>query len=107
MPFVAAEQFVGPLTDQRHLNIVSRALRDEIHRDDGRRRNWLFQTFHDLWKRSFEFGPVKPDRDVASAQKRGCLLRVSQLIIFKRFAVAYGVGWPGAALFVHQRQEQA
>src|SRR5438093_13297873 len=107
MPFVAAEQFVRSLADQGNLHVLARALRDEIHRDDGGSRDWLFQTFHDLWKRSFEFGPVKLDRHMAGAQKGGRLLCIRQLVVFERFAVAYGVGWPGTALFVHQRQEQA
>src|SRR5438552_5548279 len=107
MPFVASEQFVRSLTDQGYFDIPSRALRDEIHRDDGGSRDWLFQTFHDLWKRSFEFGPVKLDRHMARAQKSGCLLCIGQLVILEGFSVPYGVGRPRAALFVHQRQEQA
>src|SRR5438477_517458 len=101
MPFVATEQFVRPLADQSHLDILSRALRDEIHRDNGRSRNWLLETFHDLWKRSFKFGSVKLDRHMASAQKSGRLPCIGQLVIGESFAVTYGVGRPRAALFVH------
>src|ERR1700730_15334889 len=101
MPFVAAEQFIRSLADQSHLDILSRALRDKIHRDDGRSRNWLFQTFHDFWKRWFEFGPVKLYRHMASAQKSGCLPCIGQLVVFKGLSVPYGVGRPRAALFVH------
>src|SRR6266446_1274057 len=105
MPFVAAEQFVRSLTDQRDFDILARTSRDEIHRNNRRSRDWLLQTFHDLWKRSFEFDPVKLYRDVASAQKSGRLLCIGQFVIGESFAIAYGVGRPGAALFVHQRQE--
>src|SRR6266853_4562449 len=107
VPFVAAEQFVRSLADQSHLDVLSRALRDEIHRDDGGSRDWLFQTFHDLWKRSFEFGPVKLYRHMASAQKNGCLLCIRQLVIFESLAVTHSVCGPRAALFIHQRQEKA
>ena len=34
MPLVAAEEFVGPLADQRHLDILARPLADEVHRND-------------------------------------------------------------------------
>src|SRR5437773_252235 len=101
MPFVAAEQFVRPLADQSHLDILSRALRDEIHRDNGRSRNWLLETFHDFWKRSFKFGPVELYRHVASAQKSGRLLCIGQLVVFEGLAVTYRVCRPRAALFVH------
>src|SRR6266403_605191 len=107
MPFVAAEQLVRSLADQSHLDILARALRDEIHRDDGGSRDWLFQTFHDLWKRSFEFGLVKLHRHMASSQKSGCLLGIRQLVIFESLAVTDSVCWPRAALFIHQRQEKA
>src|SRR5205814_4935496 len=101
MPFVAAEQFVRPLADQSHLDILSRALRNEVHRDNRRGCNRLLETFHDLWKRSFEFGSVKLDRHMASAQKNGRLLCIRQLVVFEGLSVPYGVGRPRAALFVH------
>ena len=107
MPFVAAEQFVRPLSDQGHFNVLSRALRDEIHRDNGGSRNWFLETFHDLWKRSFKFGPIEPYWDVASAQKSGRLFCIGQLVVFERLSVTYRVCGPGTALFIHQRQEQS
>src|SRR5258708_26585429 len=107
MPFVAAEQFVRSLTDQGNLHVLARALRDEVHRDNRRSRDWLFQTFHDLWKRSFEFGPVKLYRHMASAQKNGRLLCIRQLVVFEALSVAHRIGRPRAAFFVHQRQEPA
>ena len=107
MPLVAAEQFVRSLADQGYFDILPRALRDKIHRDDGRSRNRFFQTFHDLWKRSFKFGLVKLHRHMPSAQKGGCLRCIGQLVIFEALSVADGVCRPRAALLIHQRQEQA
>src|SRR5712692_5417569 len=107
MPFVTAEEFVRPLTDQRDFDILARASRDEIHRNNGRSCNGLLQTFHDLWKRSFEFGPVKLYRDMTSTQKSGRLLCIGQLVVFEGLSITYRVSWPGTALFIHQRQEQA
>src|SRR6267378_1636170 len=73
MPLVAAKQFVRSLANEGNFNILSRALRDEIHRDDGRCCNWFFKAFHDLWKRSFEFGLIKLHRYVPGAEKRSSL----------------------------------
>src|SRR6266566_318244 len=105
MPFVAAEQFVRPLADQGHFHILARTLGHEIHRNNRRSRDGLFQTFHDLWKRSLEFDLVESYRHVASAQKSGRLLCIRQLVIVEGLSITYRVGRPGAALFIHQRQE--
>src|SRR4029450_2084959 len=101
MPGVTAEQFVRPLTDQCNFHILSRALRDEIHGNYGRSCNWFFQACHDLWKRSFEFGPVEFYRLVVSTQKRGCFLRISQLVVCEACSITYRVGRPGTTLFIH------
>src|SRR6266516_553018 len=47
---VTPEQFIRSLTNEGNFHILSCALGDKIHRDDGRSRDWFFQTFHDLWK---------------------------------------------------------
>ena len=106
MPLVAAEQFVRSLTNQGYFDILSRALRDKVHRNDGRRRNWFLQTFYDFRQRSFELASIELYRHMSSAQKRSCLRCVGQLIVFEGFSITDGVRRPGAALLIHQRQEQ-
>ena len=107
MPFVATEQFIRPLTNQGNLDILSRALRDEVHRNNRRSCDRFFETFHDLWKRAFEFGLIKLHRYVLGAKKGGSLGRISQLIISECLAIADRVCGPGTALLIHQSQEQA
>src|ERR1043166_899792 len=106
MPGVTAEQFVGTLTDQCNLHVLPRALRDEIHGNYGRRCNWFFQACHDLWKRSFEFGPVEFYGHVTSTQGGGRLLRIDEFVVREACSITYRVGGPGAALFAHQCQEK-
>jgi hypothetical protein len=38
---------------------------------------------------------------MACSEKPGCLCRVGKFVVFERIAIAYGVSWPGTALFVH------
>ena len=83
MPFVSAEQLVRPLTDQGNFDILPRALRDEVHRDDGGRRNRFFQTFHDSRKRSFKLGLIELYSDMPSAKKSGGLLCIGQFVVFE------------------------
>src|SRR6266478_3401432 len=106
MPFIAAEQFVGSLTDQSHFDILSRALRDEVHRNDGRSRDWLFQALYDFWQGALKFPLVEPYRDVPRSQNRSCFRCICELIVLKRFSVTDGVRWPGPTLLVHQREKQ-
>ena len=101
MPFVSAKQFIWPLTYQGNLHILSRPLRDEIHRNDGRSRNGFLQTLHDPWQRSFKLGSVELYHHMPGAKKRGRLRCVGQLVVLKCLAVTYCVSGPGAALFVH------
>ncbi len=107
MPLVAAKQFVGPLTDQRHFNILAGALRNKVHRNDGGSRDRFFEAFDDFRKGPFEFALIKSHCYMLCAQERRSLCRVMYLVIGVTIAVTYRVRWPGAALFVHQSQKQS
>ena len=95
MPFVAAEQFVRPLADQRNFHILPCPLGNEVHRNNGRCRDRLLQTFHDFRQRSFELGLVKLYRHMPGAQKSRRFRGIRQLVIFEALSVTYRVGWPG------------
>ena len=65
------------------------------------------RAFHDFRKSAFKLGPVELYRYMPRAEKGGCLGGIGQFVVFEALSVAYRVGRPRPALFVHQRQEQA
>ena len=72
MALVAAEQLVRPLADQRHLDVLARALADEVHRHDRRRGDRLLEavrrssaTSARTRARSSRTGMCRPPRSVA------------------------------------------
>ena len=60
VPLVTTEQLVRALTDQGNFYILPSALRDEVHRNDRRRRNGFFQRFNDFRKSALKLGLVEP-----------------------------------------------
>ena len=106
MPFIATEQLVRPLTNQSHFDILSRALRNEVHGNDGRSCDWLFQALYDFGQGALEFSLVELYCDVPRSQNRSCFRCICELVVLKRFSITYGVGWPGPALLIHKGEEQ-
>ncbi len=85
MPFVAAEQFVRALADQRDLHVLPRALADEIHRHDGRGGDRFFQKANNIRQRFFKLLLVQYHLMMPRAQQRRGFGGVHQFVIRKLF----------------------
>src|ERR1700730_2601266 len=106
MPFVSAKKLIRALTNQGNFDVLPRALRNKIHRDNGRSCDRLFQEFHNLGQRSLKFSLLKSYRHMPSAQKGSSFRCISDLVVFESLPVPNGVRRPGSALLIHQSQEQ-
>ena len=80
---------------------------NEVHRDDGRGGDGFFETGDNLGQGALELGLVEFDLDVFGAQEPGGFGGVAQFVVLEGIAVADGISRPGAALLVHEGQEQA
>ena len=72
---------------QHHLDILPRALANEIHRHHGRGGHRLLQVPDDVRQRLFEFLLVQHHLMVTPAQQRCGLRRIHQFIVRELLAV--------------------
>ena len=67
----------------------------------------LLEKAHDIWQRLLKRLLVKHHLMMMRTQERRGLRRIHQLVVRKVFSVTDGVSRPVAAMFVHQREQQA
>src|SRR5437660_11891523 len=94
MPLVAAKKFVRPLTNECHLHITSRALRNKIHWNDRRAGNRFFKRIDNPRQGSLEFALIQSYSSVRGADELRGFPCVHQCDTAKRFAKTNGIRAP-------------
>src|SRR5271169_6749613 len=107
MTTISAKQFVRPLTDKCHFDVLAGSLTYEIHWNDRGSRDRLLQCGHNFWQRLFEDRPGDANGRVVGSQDASSLFTVCQFVISIARAISHRVRRPRTSVEIHQPKQQS